>query len=399
MKAILKKLTFPVAGLFCLGFVACDDDLREINYNIRSGDELYSPASGFEVDLGTRANTTFEWAPSIAEDGGYVAYNVLFDKSDGDFSNPIASVPSQLTGSQSHLTMTAKDLNKIARASGLDKVETGTLKWTVKASKGLFGEVYSEANTITVTTMNAMNPLPTAVALEGNATEDPADGIQMALSAGIDGIKAEEGAFECFARFTAATFTIADDQGRYYGLNANGTITDSETPIDNTISGGAGIYWLKLEFDGMIWSAQKVSKVELQASSTGAWAGNWWSDLDWKVVFAMTYDGKGVWVLKDYDNRMSVDKSGAGVDDRHKFKMTVGDGSVYYLCNNGRSLGASYTTDYMKVDIFTSANVGNADWDRSWNFLTADKGRPFDGYLYMNGDNPAGTWWHEYKFK
>ena len=62
-------------------------------------------------------------------------------------------------------------------------------------------------------------------------------------------------------------------------------------------------------------------------------------------------------------------------------------------------LGTAYTTDYLKVCLYTKDGVGSVDWDKTYNFLTDDCGRKLDCYLYLNGDNPAGTWWHEYKFK
>lgn len=405
MKAIIKKTLFlAVAALSC-GFVACKDDGQEMNYNIKPGNELYSPLTGLAVDLSKGGSTTFEWAPSIPEDGGYVSYEVLFDKENGDFSNPVGCISSQFTGSKSFVTLTARQLNSVARDSGIEINSTGTLKWTVRASKGLFGRIYSQANTMTITTMNAMDPLPKSVTIKGESTEDPDNGISMTVSPGIDGNAANEGTFECFTRLTNGSFTIEDDLGRHYQLNANGTMEEAATAVANTMSDGTGIYWIKVEFDGMLWSAHKVSKIELQAANSNILGGKGMPGCDWKMLFPMTYEGKGVWVIKDYNNLMSLQTEDGGItsspgDSRHKFKMTMSDNTVYYLGKSDKvSLGTSYSTDFLKCVIWTEGKVGNADWDKSWEFLSSDCGRPFDGYLYLNGDNAGGTFYHEYLFK
>lgn len=77
------------AGALTLGFTACEEDGQDLNFNIQPGNELYAPAEQRSVNLDQVLDTSFEWAPSVAEDGGYITYEVLFDKADGDFSAPL----------------------------------------------------------------------------------------------------------------------------------------------------------------------------------------------------------------------------------------------------------------------------------------------------------------------
>ena len=173
-------------------------------------------------------------------------------------------------------------------------------------------------------------------------------------------------------------------------LNENKTVTYSETAVNNRMPSEA-IYWLKIDFDMMTWSYNTVSKIEYYAA---AWADNKMST----VNQAMTYAGKGVWTLLDYENTISNNSAN---DSRHRFNATLGDGTKLYLGTQA-SLGTSYTTDYLKVNLYTTETVNTTDkvnWEMTYKFLTADCGRKLDCYLYLNGDNPAGTWWHEYKFK
>lgn len=380
---------FPViACMFILLLSSCKETY-EINYNVIPGNYLYTPTDGSTVDLTTGVRTTFEWAPSIAEDNGYIAYEVLFDKIDGDFSNPVATYASSLTGSSTYLTMEAITLNTVAGAAGIESSGEGELKWTVRASKALFGSIYSQAYTLKVIRMRTMSPLPETVTLYGSATEDPDNGIPMILAPGIDDEGSVEGTFECFTQLsTSGEFTVVDDLGRYYALNSDGSMTYSETAVQNTAPGD-GIYWLTLTFDGMIWSYSKISRIDYYAA---AWANSTMTT----DTETLTYVGKGVWELTDYPNEVSVNDAG---DTRHRFNMHLEDGSRYAIgVVSGQSLGSSYTTDYLKAHIYSYSGVGNWDWDMTWYFLSSDCGVPFDCYLYMNADNVAGAYYHEYIF-
>lgn len=395
---IMTNMKTLFSGALVLGMALSCTQMNEVNYNIITGTDLYAPADGAYVDLSTGAATVFEWEPSVAEDNGYVAYEVLFDREGGDFSNPVAAVTSNLTGSATTLSISSIDMDDIVEATGVGIGATGKVWWTVRASKGLEGNIYPGHNSLEVTRVNIMEPLPVSVTLAGAGTEDPDNGIAMVPSDGIDKAAAIDGCFECFTRLGNGEFTVCDDLGRYYILNDNGTMTYSEEPVTNTLASGEGIYWLSLTFDGMVWTADKVSKVQLQASSSDVLGGNGYPGNSWKMFFDMTYEGKGVWVLKDYENTMSIKKDGTAGDSRHRMNMTLADGTTVYLGTEA-GLGSSYTTDYLKVHLYTDKTIGNADWDKSYNFLSSDCGRPLDLYLYMNGDNPAGTWYHEYKFK
>lgn len=181
MKTILKNIMLFAAGALTLGFTACEEDGQDLNFNIQPGNELYAPADNASVNLDQGLNTSFEWAPSVAEDGGYITYEVLFDKADGDFSAPLAIKTSQMTGSKASLSISAKELNEVAALAGIENAKTGQIKWTVRAGKGLFAQTYTQANVLTVTRINLVDPLPTAVTLKGEAVETP-EGLNMADS-------------------------------------------------------------------------------------------------------------------------------------------------------------------------------------------------------------------------
>ena len=302
MKTILKNIMLFAAGALTLGFTACEEDGQDLNFNIQPGNELYAPAANASVNLDQGLNTSFEWAPSVAEDGGYITYEVLFDKADGDFSAPLAIKTSQMTGSKASLSISAKELNEVAALAGIENAKTGQIKWTVRAGKGLFSQTYTQANVLTVSRIPAY----------------------------LDGKAVGSGVYECFTKISEGEFTVVDELDRYYSLKSNGRIKHivDGSSTANTLK--AGIYWIKIDFSAMTYTAVQVSMIEYYAAS--------WADNSMSTVYkTLTYKGKGVWELLDYDNEISVNSSN---DTRHRFNMTTADGNKWFLGTTS-SLGSS----------------------------------------------------------
>ena len=150
----LKNKISVVIGLCCLlPMTSCLDKGPGQNYEIYPGDGLTAPEDGAQFNLSSVKNVVFEWTASEAADGGYVSYEVLFDEEDGDFSKPVAEMASGQNGGNTKLTINAQNLNEIATSAGIPPASEGTLKWTVRASKGLFGSIYAQVNTIQITTL------------------------------------------------------------------------------------------------------------------------------------------------------------------------------------------------------------------------------------------------------
>lgn len=149
----LNSISIILGMCGLLSMSSCLDKGPDPDFNIIPGNTLVSPENEASFDLATVGNVTFEWDASEASDGGYVSYEVLFDTADGDFSKPVAEMPSALTGSDTKLTVNTKNLNETALKAGISAGKTGTLKWTVRASKGIYGSIYSQVNTIIVTTL------------------------------------------------------------------------------------------------------------------------------------------------------------------------------------------------------------------------------------------------------
>jgi hypothetical protein len=76
----------------------------ELDTDFTMPSELESPAA-VTLDVTSSQTVVLSWKGGYANDGGVLLYNVLFDEEGGDFSEPIASMPSDL-GAGSQLTLT-----------------------------------------------------------------------------------------------------------------------------------------------------------------------------------------------------------------------------------------------------------------------------------------------------
>ncbi|MGM9790377.1 MAG: SusE domain-containing protein [Candidatus Cryptobacteroides sp.] len=156
----MKRIRIFLLLMMSLSVItSCVDKGPDPDFRIEPGNVLVQPEDEYIVDLPflqqnvKNAKVTFEWNESTAMDGGFVSYELLFDLEEGDFTSPIDIRASSLTGSGKNLSLNVKAMNEVALKSGVAAGETVRLKWTVRASKGIKGSIYSQQNTITVRTL------------------------------------------------------------------------------------------------------------------------------------------------------------------------------------------------------------------------------------------------------
>ena len=76
---------------------------------------LTLPRSGYALNLETGQPLIFDWDYSL---GGNVRYQIVFDKENGDFSNPIYAVLSDDNGFTPTATISADMLKTVAHLAG-----------------------------------------------------------------------------------------------------------------------------------------------------------------------------------------------------------------------------------------------------------------------------------------
>lgn len=306
-KSILSwSTTIAMATLFMFG---CDSD-DSINTTITPVNALFAPSDNLFVKLAptTEASVVFEWEQSKAADGTLVLYEVAFDKESGDFSSPVYKIVSDSKGLENFLTLSHKDLNKIANLAGIPSLSTGKLQWTVLASKGVNVKKSDAVRTIEVERPVGFAEIPADLYITGDATESGVD-----LANAIKFKQTASGVFELYTSLKSGTYELVDRlQETRKTFSLDGTvITESGT---STVIGDEKVYRIRLDFNNAAANVVEVTKTELWFAPNG----EFWFDLP--------YAGNGIWQASDVS--IVFREEDWGRDERYKFRFTINDGGV-----------------------------------------------------------------------
>ncbi|HYG14637.1 MAG TPA: Calx-beta domain-containing protein, partial [Bacteroidia bacterium] len=114
---------------------------------------LLTPPSG-TIDTIQGANTqviTATWEPSIPAAGiNAPTYEILIDLPTGDFSSPLAAIPSNVAGTQANASLQYLTLVTLMNAQGLSGGQSLSLQWTVRATTGSYSRLANTPFTITL---------------------------------------------------------------------------------------------------------------------------------------------------------------------------------------------------------------------------------------------------------
>jgi hypothetical protein len=330
--------------------------VRELN--VSAVKALYEPSDGQAIVLqaSTSASLLFSWEPALAEDGGMVLYEIAFDKTDGNFSNPVFMTAADRNGGVASATITHKQLNQIAAMMGIGSAETGSFKWTVFSSKGINPMKAEKEQTITLTRLPGFADIPDQVYVTGDATEPGAD-----LSKAYAMKKIADGEFEIYTQLTAGkTFKFVN--------TTTGTPTEYSLSGDKIVAGGTttasqtGIYKYYLDFNVGSFSMKEVTKVNLFLN---------WS----QRKIELPYVGNGIWQTTNYT---ITGLSGSdNTDDRYKFRMESPDGETEWraINNDSKPTGNAayyYMVEKTNVDQWTNNEIWKNPSTTGWSDKTYD---------------------------
>jgi len=353
MKTIIIKIILLIPFVFA--FIACDNNGEVRELNVSSVKALYEPADGQAITLQASASATayFSWEPALAEDGGMVMYEIAFDKTSGDFSNPVFMKAADKNGGVAYATITHKQLNQIAAMMGIESAQTGSFKWTVFSSKGINPVKAENARTITVTRLPGFADIPDNVYITGDAMEQGSD-----ISKAYIMKKTDDGEFEIYTKLTAGkTFKFVN--------------TTTGTPAEYSLSGGklvlggtstvseTGVYKYHLDFNIGSFTTKKVNAVY--------WFLNWS-----QRKIELPYVGNGIWKVTTTVTGLS---GGENTDDRYKFRMDSSDGETEWraINNDSKPTGnASYYYMVEKTNVaqWTNNEIWKAPWSDGWSDKT-----------------------------
>lgn len=388
----MKKIAIALmsAAVIC-GFVSCQE--KETYSELIPSDRLYLPRDNYPVELSRGQNVIFEWKSS---EQGMVVYQLLLDTENGDFSSPLYVVTSANNGVSPNVEVSNSVMRSVVDKTGALPGELINIRWTVKVFKGSKSEIYDTFRTLAVT---VPDKLPSSVVFSGSATENGGEvkmtpALAVNATAGNDNFVGQAqrggGSFECFTRLSAGDFTMTDDLGRYVVLEDNGTVTlSSEESVNNNTD--SGIYWLHINFNAKTWSKKRIEKVEW-------WHGTWFNG-DYTAQEEMTYEGNGVWSLKDF--AWQCGDAGGQHDTRYCFYCTYEDGTIEkwgYFSDDCRQNGnPDGTPGFYDIYRFDS---GIDSWADTWKTLndTEGIGQLASFTVYMNSDEST-VYTHKRSFR
>lgn len=367
---------------------SCKKDL-ELNTNIGTVKTLYAPddAKSIKLQPATSAALLFEWESAKAEDGTLVQYEVVFDKEGGDFSNPIFKKVSDGNGVQTTLTMSHKELNKIANLAGIGSLETGILKWTIFSFKGQNSKKADQARAISVERPAGFSEIPADVYITGSATEAGAN-----LSDAIKMTATANGVFEVFTKLKAGTYHFVDkNSGTPNSFSIQGTAIKEGG--ENT-QADEKIYRIRLDFNNAANEVTEITKVGLYMPA--GWANN-----NVYIIGNLDYKGNGTWEVLNLPIKFL---NPGWPEERYKFQFDTKDaggvaGSEFYGSinpDNNRPDDPNTPLSYFKL-MPQPANAPYIDWSYTYKFASALDGKNCDVRLFLNSD--VEFYYHETKIK
>ena len=356
MKLFSIKYMLLTVGAALLAACSSDGEVRDLQ--VTAVQSIYEPADAKSVVLqsSSSASLYFEWEPSLAEDGGAVLYEVVFDKTDGDFSDPLAIIASDNNGAMNHATISHKTLNQIAASAGVESAETGTLKWTVYASKGIFPVKAQEDRTLTITRLAGFAEVPAQLYITGEATEVGGE-----LSKAMQMKKVADGEFEIYMQLTAGqSFQFVSSNAgtpTTYSLQGEKLVEGGTTTVSET-----GIYRYYVDFNAGSFTSKQVTKVSLFLN---------WSQRE----IELAYQGLGVWAVSDY--KIEGLSGGDNDDDRYKFRMqsTAGETEWRAINNDSKPTGNEsyyYMVEKSNVEQWTNNEIWKNPATDGWSGKTYD---------------------------
>jgi len=241
-----KTLCFIAAALTVI--VGCTK--YEFNTEFSVPTELVSP-DAVTLDVTSSKNVVLSWNGSAAADGGILLYNVLFDKENGDFSEPIATMPSDL-GARNTLTLSHAMLNTIARKAGIAPDNTGSLIWTVTASKGGISKKAETCGTLRVTRGEGIDNIPEHLYIGGSAASE----------AGQEFRAAEEGIFVIYTELGTGELKFTSEKNGGFTFYADGSkkLIEGEGTHKIETAPETGLARLTVNFNTLGFTIEEVAK-------------------------------------------------------------------------------------------------------------------------------------------
>ncbi|WP_447640943.1 MULTISPECIES: SusE domain-containing protein [Chitinophagaceae] len=351
MKTVIARI-FIAFSFLVLAFGCKKSDMEYRDPKVSPVDELYAPIENQQLTLSTEPNSSllFQWAPSHAQDGQLVSYEVVFYK-ESDTTQPVYRITSDNTGKELYANISHIDINRACAAAGIPTGETGTVYWSVVSWRGLSSAVCLQKNKLFVKRLEGFEVIPDNVYLTGVASETGDD-----ISKAILMQKVGEGKFEIYTKLkTGAGYRFVDrisGTPSYYYINSDNKLADAANNETSSVS-DEGIYRITVDFTNKGTTITKITKVGVFFCPSNA------------VILNLDYQGLGIW---SGTGIITFKQESWGGDERYKFQMETSSGTV--------QLGALNSTDSRPTSAspasyyYVKLLAQTSQWDDKWKFAS-----------------------------
>ncbi|QNL49371.1 SusE domain-containing protein [Olivibacter sp. SDN3] len=347
MNLFIKHPAYLLAILALL-LTACSKE-KSLNTEVSEVTTLFAPKNDAFIKLG-QGSIQFEWEMARAADNGLVIYEVLFDREDGDFSEPLYSSPSEGNGMQRILTLDHGVINRIAETAGIGPLETGAIKWSVVSSKGVNVQAPVAVHTLVIERPAGFTSVPTELYLTGSAAEGGGN-----LDNAPEFKQISNGIYEIYTKLGDGTYQFIDAQNE----NANSYFIDNTGIIQaggENSHAGEHVYRIRLNFNNATSSMTEITNVSL------------WFAPDDRFWFDLPYTQNGTWEIKGAD--IIFKQEDWGRDERYKFRFMVKnatgeDSEEWYGSSNADN---SRPTSSTPASYWHMVLVDNDRWQNCFKF-------------------------------
>lgn len=303
-------------------------------------------APAVQLDVTSSKTVVLSWNGGGAADGGIVLYNVLFDKEGGDFSSPLATMPSDL-GAGTTLTLTHAQINTLARESGIKPNETGSFIWTVTASKGGVVKRVDSSAELEVTRGEGIDNIPQTLFISGSA----------ALETGQEFRKAENGLFVIYTETGAGAlkFTSEKSGGFTFYADGNGKLNEGDGEYVIAEAPSTGLARITVNFNTLSCTVETVGK-----SVRAIWGATFGDISVLEYAGDGNFKGDGEIVFLG-PGREGTPSWCSWVEERYYFIANVNGGDVCW----GSSYGTAATPDGTD-GFFDIYEYQWSQWDHLW---------------------------------
>lgn len=376
MKKIIFKAFALIAAMIMIA--SCTEDMEWKDSSVSAPSDLFTPTDNQSITLqsSATASVVFEWGNAHSEDGIVPNYEVVFDKADGDFTEPLYKVAADLGGTAGKATILHKTLNTIAGMAGIGSGGSGTIQWTVIAYRGLSKAQAGKVNKVNLTRFAGFEEIPGSLYLVGDAVE----------GGSIACVAPANGEYEVFVKLEGGkSFTIntaADGSGSSYCIVDNNI---KEGNIGYTVS-NTGIYRITMDLTvAAVTCLKEIKNFGMYLCEKGEVPAGWY----------LNYEGNGVWA-----NNILLERAVAswGTDERYRFLMTYADDSQVIWgaigTNDSKPGGAPAGDLYYKFYEYSLSDPADQwslkwKWDSQFDGAMARVSATFNVPVYTHFIEPA----------